>query len=82
MLSVNFQVTYDKDISKLLKLLQDAEVFGLRWLGDGAMMKRMPLLKILALCGNAPPTKVSIVDCTMHMSDGGKKDATYIMEQF
>ncbi len=24
---------------------------------------------------------VSIVDCTIHMSDAGKKDTTYIMEQ-
>ncbi len=70
---------YDKNISKLL---QDAEVFGLRWLGDGATIKWMPLLNILVLCGSAPPTVVSIVDCTTHMSDGGKKDATYIMEQF
>ncbi len=29
-----------------------------------------------------PPTIVSIVDCTSHMSDGEKKDATYIMDQF
>ncbi len=79
MLSLNFQVTYDKNISKLL---QDAEVFVLRWLGDGATIKRMPLLNILVLCGSAPPTVVSIIDCTTHMSDGGKKDATYIMEQF
>ena len=57
-------------------------VFGFWWLGDGATIKRMPLLNILVLCGNAPPTVVSIIDCTTHMSDGGKKDATYIMEQF
>ncbi len=57
-------------------------MFGLRWLGDGATIKRMPLLTILVLCGNTPPTVVSIIDCTTHMSDGGKKDATYIMEQF
>ncbi len=31
---------------------------------------------------NAPQTVMSIVDCTSHMSDGGKKDAAYIMEHF
>ena len=72
-------MTYDKNISKLL---QDAEVFGLGWLGDGATIKRMPLLNILVLCSPAPPTVVSILDCTSDMSDGGKKDATYIMDQF
>ncbi len=70
-MSLNFQETYDKNISKLL---QDAEVFGLGWLGDGATIKCMPLLNILVLCGPAPSTVVSIVDCTLHMSDGRKKD--------
>ncbi len=72
-------MTNDKNISKLL---QDAEVFGLGWLGDGATIKQMSLLNILDLCGSAPPTVVSIVDCTSYMSDGGKKDATYFMDQF
>ncbi len=80
-MSLNFQFTYDKNISKLL---QDAEVFGLRWLGDGATIKQMHLLNILVLCRNTPPTVVSIVDCMTHMSDGGRKmqHIFYIMEQF
>ncbi len=57
-------------------------MFGLGWLGIGVTIKWMRLLNILVLCSNAPPTVVSIVDCTSHMSDGGRKDATYIMEQF
>ncbi len=70
---------YNKNIAKLL---QNAEVFGLGWLGDGATIKRMPLLNILVLCGNTPPTVVSIIDCTTHMSDGEKQDLPYIMEKF
>ncbi len=69
-MSLNLQVTYNKNISKLL---QDAEVFGLGWLGDGATIKWMPLLNIFVLCRNIPPTVVSIVDCTSHMSDGERK---------
>ncbi len=76
---LNYQVTDDKNFSKLL---QDEEVFGLRWLGDGATIKQMPLLNILVLCSNAPPTVVSIIECTSHMSDRGKKNTTNIMEQF
>ncbi len=78
-MSLNFQVTYDTNISKLL---QDAEVFGLGWFGDGATIKGMLLLNILVLCGAVSPTVVFIVDCTSHMSDGGKKDATFSMDQF
>ncbi len=72
-------MTSDK---KHLKLVEDTEVFGLKWLGDGTTMKQMPLLNILVLCGNAPPTFMTIVDCTSHLSDGGTKDATYIMDRF
>ncbi len=77
--SLKFHVTYYKNI---IKLLLDAEVFDLGWLWDGATIKWMPLLKILVLCGNIPPTVLSIVDCTSHMSDGGKKYTTYIIDQF
>ncbi len=42
----------------------------------------MPLFNILVLCGNTPPTDVSIVDCTSYMNRGGKKDTTYILGQF
>ncbi len=57
-------------------------VLGLRGLGDRVAIKQMPLLKIPFLCGNASPTVVSIINCTSQMSDGGKKDATNIMDQF
>ncbi len=55
---------------------------GLEWLGDGTTIKLMNLLNILVLCGNTPPTVVFIVDCTSHMSDGGKENSTNIMNQF
>ncbi len=78
-MSLNFQVKYDKNLAKLL---QDAEMLGLGWLGDGETIKLMTLLNIIVLCANAPPPVVSIVDCTSHMSDRGKKYATCIMDQF
>ncbi len=70
---------YNKNIAKLL---QNAEVFGLGWLGDGATIKQMPLLNIFVLCGIISPTVVSIVNCTSLMSDEGKKDAPNIMTNF
>ncbi len=49
---------------------------GLDWLGDGANILCMPLLNVIVMCGNASPVVVSICDCTDHMSEGEKKDAT------
>ncbi len=34
------------------------------------------------ICGNSPPTVMSIFDCTDHVCSGGKKDASFIREQF
>ncbi len=60
----------------------DASLFGLKWIGDGATIKQMPLVNMLAMCGMAAPVVVSICDCTSHMVDGGKKDAEFIIEVF
>ncbi len=40
----------------------------------------MPLLNMMIMCGDVNPVVVSICNCTNHMSEGGKKDATYIEE--
>ncbi len=69
LLSLNFQATYEKNVAAILK---DAYVFGLSWLGDGTTIKRTPLLNMLVMCGNSPPTVMSIFNCTEHMSTGGK----------
>jgi hypothetical protein len=51
-------------------------------MGDGATIHEMPLMNILALNGTTAPMTVSIHDCTKHMVEGGKKDASYIAELF
>jgi hypothetical protein len=51
-------------------------------MGDGATIHKMPLMNILALNGTTAPMTVLIHDCTKHMEEGGKKDETYIREQF
>ena len=40
----------------------------------------MPLVNLLVMCGDVPPTVVNIHDCTRHMVEGGKKDAKYLAE--
>ncbi len=42
-------------------------------IGDGATIKQTPLLNMLVMCGNYPPTVMSIFDCTEHMSASGMK---------
>jgi len=64
------------------KLLAEASTNGMTFLGDGATIKQMPLLNILAMSGFTPPLTIGIVDCTEHMAAGGKKDASYIADIF
>ncbi len=42
----------------------------------------MHLLNILVMYGDTNPVVMFICDCTNHMSEGGKKDVTYIAKMF
>ncbi|KAL3772048.1 hypothetical protein ACHAWU_008070 [Discostella pseudostelligera] len=79
LLDLNFETVYKANKEALLK---DASVFGLAFLGDGATIKRMPLMNILGMCAGTPPLTLSIQDCTDHMEEGVKKNAAYIAEMF
>ena len=79
LLDINYQAIYD---SNKRLTTENANVFGLSWIGDSATIKRMPLLNMLAMCGSKPPAVIAILDCTGHMVDGGKKDAEFIMSFF
>ncbi len=59
-----------------------AALIGLCWLGDGATIKKMPLINMLVMCGEKPPAVISICYCTNHMVDVGKKDAKFIVNFF
>ena len=64
-------------------LLKEASVFGITVMGDGATtIHCIPLLNFLAMSGSTPPLMIGMVDCTEHISVGGKKDATYIAKIF
>ena len=51
-------------------------------MGDGATIHQMPLMNTLAMTGTTPPMTISIQDCTKHMAEGGKNDASYIAGLF
>jgi len=63
-------------------LCKDADVFGLCLFGDGATVKRMPLINILASGAHLPAAVLEIVNCQHHLAEGGKKSAEYIAELF
>jgi hypothetical protein len=42
----------------------------------------MALMNILAMSGTFPPMTISIQDCTIHMAEGWKKDASHIADLF
>ncbi len=54
------------------------QFFWISIFGDGAMIKSVPLINVLAAGPNNPFALLDIVDCTSHVEVGGKKDAPYI----
>ena len=60
------------------KLAAEAEVFGLAMFGDGATIRKMPLINILASGAHCSSGLLEIVDCTKHHAAGGSKTAEYI----
>ncbi len=76
LLDINFQAIYE---SNKMTTTENANVFVLSWIGDGATINRVSLLNMLVMCGSNPPAVITILDCTGHMMDGGEKDAVFIM---
>jgi hypothetical protein len=62
----------------MYSLLYESEYFGIFVFWDGATIKTVPLINILAASPNYPFSLLDIVDCTAHLAEGGKKDAPYL----
>ena len=54
------------------------KLYGISVYGDGATIKTTPLINILASSPGNPACVLDVIDCSNHMSEGGKKDAKYI----
>lgn len=67
--------------SSIASLLMNANIFGLGIYGDGATIGKIPMMNVLAASAGNPNCVLDIVDCSRHMSEGGKKDAYYICQQ-
>ncbi len=79
LLDVNYEAYMKKTKDLLAK---DIKVFGISFIGDGATVKRMPLINILSSGAHLHTGVMEIVDATDHMKKGGKKDAEYISDLF
>jgi len=64
------------------KLYKDIDIFGVSFYGDGATIKKLPLINILASGTHIPACVIEIVDCSKHLESGGKKDSSYIASLF
>ena len=62
--------------------MKDADIYGISFFGDGATVKKAPLLNILASGVYNSAACMEIVDCSQHMEDGGRKNGKYIANQF
>lgn len=79
LLDLNYQL-YKQRMMELLE--KDADIFGLTYFGDGATVKKAPLINILASSVHLPVACLRIVDCTGHLQASGRKDASYIADLF
>jgi hypothetical protein len=75
LLNATYDSYYEQEVAKLL---DDVELYGITVYGDGATIKTTPLINILACSPGNPACVLDVIDCSNHMSDGGKKDAKYI----
>jgi hypothetical protein len=76
-------INYDSLMSaNRSKLIEDIDVFGLTFYGDGATVRKMPLINILASGGHLHTAVMEIVDATEQMQSAGKKDARYLASLF
>ena len=65
---------------QMTSLLSEARIFGVTVFGDGATIKSVALVNVLAAGVNNPFALLDIADCTNHLAIGGKKDAKYIAD--
>ena len=79
LLDLNYEIYQKKMFDGLLK---EASVYGISFFGDGATVRKSPLINILASSVHLPVGCLSIVDCSGHLESDGRKDATYICNLF
>jgi hypothetical protein len=62
----------------MTSLLSEGRIFGVTVFGDGATIKSIAIVNVLAAGVNNPFALLDIANCTHHLAKGGKKDARCI----
>ena len=78
LLDLNYEAYLKKHHTILMK---DVTTYGLTFYGDGATVRKMPLINVMASGAHLPICVLEIVDCSKQMQTG-KKDAPYIASLF
>ena len=74
---------HDTYYDKCIKLLRDnGLLFDVTCFGDGATIKTVPLVNMMACGVHIPAAVLDVADCTDHVAEGGLKDATYLANLF
>lgn len=77
--TTHLDVQYEAQQDETYGLLNThADVFGITIFGDGATVRKMPLVNILASGAFCPAGLLEICDASSHMANGGIKNAEYI----
>lgn len=79
LLDLNYQLYKEQMMENATK---DADVYGITFFGDAATVKKAPLINILVSSVYLPAGCLSIVDCSGHLQNDGRKDASYISDLF
>ena len=79
LLDLNYSI-YIKSTCEALQ--KEADVYGLTFFGDAATVKKSPLINILASSVHLPVGCLRIADCSGHLEEDGRKDASYISQLF
>ena len=76
-------VINDQNMERKLSLIEkESEIFGLLFLGDGAIISRVPQLNILVSGKNLPVAVLELVDCQGHLADDRIKNGTFTCNIF
>ena len=75
LLDASYETYCNDEVSKMMK---DVKIYGASIYGDGATVEGTPKINVLASTPSNPACLLDVIDCTMHMQEGGIKDAKYI----
>jgi len=54
-------------------MMQDVKIYGASICGDGATVKGIPKINVLASTPSNPACVLDVIDCTHHMQEGGSR---------